>query len=189
MAKIGRPMGARKYKAAAFRRGCEDYFASISYRLPLMRNEPVANDDGTPVLDSHGHAVYKRVQVTTADGNNAWETLWTEPPSIQGLCLFLGIDTSTFARYAKPDPEDPDSEKLATAAKLAKARVEAYLISKLEDKGAANGTKFNLTHNFGWAEKREIELGEGAQKAVASAGMTMEEKLALLREIGAEVPE
>ena len=67
--------------------------------------------------------------------------------------------------------------------------MEAYLISRLEDKGAANGTKFNLQHNFGWMEKKEIELGAGAQKAVTATSMTMEEKLALLKEIGAEVPE
>ena len=189
MAKIGRPMGTKKYKAAAFRKACEAYFASISYQLPLTRNEPVMNEDGTPRLDAYGHATFKPVQVVTADGNAAWETCWTEPPSIQGLCLRLGIDASTFSRYLKADPEDPDSEKLAEAARMAKARVETYLISRLEDKSAANGTKFNLQHNFGWMEKREIELGEGARKAVTSTGMTMEQKLELLREIGAEVPE
>lgn len=189
MAKIGRPMGTKKYKAAAFRRGCDAYFASISYRLPMTRPEPMTDEDGCPVLDGYGHAKYKRVPVKTEDGNEAWEVCWTEPPSIQGLCLHLGIDASTFSRYQKSDPEDPESEKLAEAARMAKARVEAYLISRLEDKGAANGTKFNLQHNFGWMEKREIELGAGAQRAVTSAGMTMDEKLALLKEIGAEVPE
>ena len=189
MAKIGRPMGTKKYKAATFRRGCEAYFASISYRRPVTRPEMVLDDDGCPVLDDYGHTRYKQVQIITADGKEAWETCWIEPPSIQALCLHLGIDASTFSRYQKADPEDPDSEKLAEAAKLAKARVEAYLISRLEDKSAANGTKFNLQHNFGWMEKKEIELGAGAQKAVTATSMTMEEKLALLKEIGAEVPE
>lgn len=189
MAKIGRPMGTKKYTAAAFSRGCKAYFDSISYKLPMTRPELLLTDEGLPVLDDYGHVTYRQVPVVTADGKEAWETKWTEAPSIQGLCLFLGIDTSTFSRYQKPDPEDPDSEKLAEAAKMAKARVEAYLISRLEDKGAANGTKFNLQHNFGWMEKKEIELGAGAQKAVTAAGMTMEQKLALLAEIGAEVPE
>ena len=189
MAKIGRPMGTKKYKAATFRRGCEAYFASISYRRPVTQPEMILDDDGCPVLDDYGHTRYKQVPIITADGKEAWETCWIEPPSIQALCLHLGIDTSTFSRYQKPDPEDPDGEKLAEAARLAKARVEAYLISRLEDKGAANGTKFNLQHNFGWMEKKEIELGAGAQKAVTATSMTMEEKLSLLKEIGAEVPE
>ena len=189
MAKIGRPMGTKKYKAAAFRRACEAYFASISYEKPVTRAEIALDEEGFPLLDEFGHNRFQYKQVITADGNQAWEICWTEAPSIQGLCLQLGIDASTFSRYLKADPEDPDSEKLAEAARMAKARVEAYLISRLEDKSAANGTKFNLQHNFGWMEKREIELGEGARKAVTSAGMTMEEKLAILREIGAEVPE
>lgn len=189
VAKIGRPMGTKKYTAAAFSRGCKAYFASISYQRPVTRPEMILDDDGCPVLDDYGHTRYKQVPIITADGKEAWETCWIEPPSIQALCLHLGIDASTFSRYQKPDPEDPDGEKLAEAARLAKARVEAYLISRLEDKGAANGTKFNLQHNFGWMEKKEIELGAGAQKAVTATSMTMEEKLALLKEIGAEVPE
>lgn len=189
MAKIGRPMGTKKYKPKAFREGCEAYFASISYAVPVTRPEVILNDDGFPALDDYGHPLYRYIPVITADGKEAWETKWTEPPSIQGLCLFLGIDASTFSRYMKGDPEDPEGMKLAEAARLAKARVETYLISRLEDKGAANGTKFNLQHNFGWMEKKEIELGAGAQKAVTAAGMTMEQKLALLTEIGAEVPE
>ena len=190
MAKIGRPMGTKKYKAAAFRRGCEAYFASISYRIPLTRNEPVMNEDGTPKLDAYGHATYKPVQVRTADGKDAWETCWTEPPSIQGLCLHLGIDASTFSRYQKTDPEDPDGGKIAEAAKLAKARVEAYLISRLEDKSAANGTKFNLQHNFGWMDKKQEENSGGAGSTTAEKqleGLTMAEKLQMLREAGVDI--
>lgn len=190
MAKIGRPMGARKYRAKAFRDSCEAYFASISYQIPLTRNEPVLNDDGTPKLDGYGHNVFKPVQVKTADGNDAWETCWTEPPSIQGLCLHLGIDGSTFSRYMKPDGEDPDGEKLAAAARLAKARVEAYLIGRLEDKHAASGTKFNLQHNFGWMERKAEEPAGGADNSGADKqleGLTMAEKLQMLREAGVDI--
>ena len=190
MARIGRPMGTKKYKAKAFRESCEAYFASISYRLPLTRPEPVTTEEGIPVLDSYGHVTYKRVPVITEDGNAAMEICWTEPPSIQGLCLHLGIDASTFSRYMKPDDDNPDSWKLAETAKLAKARVEAYLISRLEDKGAANGTKFNLQHNFGWMEKKPEEPSGGAGGSRAEeqlAGKTMAEKLQMLQEAGVDM--
>ena len=190
MAKIGRPMGTKKYKAATFRRGCEAYFASISYRRPVTRPEMILDDDDCPVLDDYGHTRYKQVPIITADGKEAWETCWIEPPSVQALCLHLGIDASTFSRYQKPDPEDPDGEKLAEAARLAKARVEAYLISRLEDKDAANGTKFNLQHNFGWMEKKQEDSNSGAGSSKIEeqlTGKTMAEKLQMLQEAGVDM--
>lgn len=190
MAKIGRPMGTKKYTAAAFSRGCKAYFASISYQRPVTRPEMILDDAGCPVLDDYGHKRYKQVQIITADGKEAWETCWIEPPSIQALCLHLGIDASTFSRYQKPDPEDPDGEKLAEAARMAKARVEAYLISRLEDKGAANGTKFNLQHNFGWMEKKQEDSNSGAGSSKIEeqlTGKTMAEKLQMLQEAGVDM--
>lgn len=190
VAKIGRPMGTKKYTAAAFSRGCKAYFDSISYRRPVTRPEMILDDDGCPVLDDYGHTRYKQVPIITADGKEAWETCWIEPPSIQALCLHLGIDASTFSRYQKPDPEDPDGEKLAEAARLAKARVEAYLISRLEDKGAANGTKFNLQYNFGWMEKKQEDSNSGASSSKIEeqlTGKTMAEKLQMLQEAGVDM--
>lgn len=189
MAKIGRPKGSKKYRAKAFADGCAGYFASISYAVPMLRKEPVLSEYGYPMLDAYGHVQYRYVPVVTADGEEATELHWTEPPSIQGLCLYLGIDKSTFARYMHPEQDDPESQRLAQAAATAKAQVEVYLISRLEDKSAAAGAKFNLQQNFEWRERREVELGAGAQRATMAAGMTLDEKLALLKEIGAEVPE
>ena len=185
MARIGRPKGSKKYTAAGCRKACNGYFDSISYETTVMRQKADLDDAGYPQLDAFGHIKYKHVPIVTADGNEAKELRWIEPPSIQGLCLFLGIDAATFWRYTNDD----EDLSLAKEAKLAKARVEAYLISRLEDKSAANGTKFNLQHNFGWMEKKEIELGAGTRRTIAATGMTMEEKKAILQEIGAEVPE
>lgn len=189
MAKAGRPKGSRKYNAASLEKASRGYFASISYEVPILRTEPVLDEQGFPLPDSYGHPRVRYVPVVTASGEKAMETRWIQPPSIQGLCLHLGIDSSTFSRYMNPERDDPASQKLAKAASKAKAVVEMYLIARLEDKGASSGAKFNLQHNFGWREKREIELGAGAQRATMAANMTMEEKLALLKEIGAEVPE
>lgn len=190
MAKIGRPIGARKYTAAAFRKGCEAYFASISYVMPVTRPELMLDEENRPVLDKYGHPIYRNVRVKTEDGNEAEQICWVEPPSIQSLCLFLGIDASTFSRYQKADPDDPEREKMARIAAMAKARVEAYLISRLEDKGAANGTKFNLQHNFGWMERKTDDQTMGSEPAPGEEdlrGLTMSQKLELLKEAGVDV--
>lgn len=190
MAAIRKPGRPKKYTAAGFQRACEAYFDSICYREKRLKRVMVMNDDGTPAMDDKGHIRHRYEQVKTADGKLAYETVWIEPPSLTGLCLYLGIDRATFSRYGTYDPEHPEeSEKFCNTVTRARGRVEAYLESRLEDKSAARGAIFNLQQNFGWKERKELELGAGAQRAVASASMTMEEKLALLKEIGAEVPE
>ena len=44
----------------------------------------------------------------------------------------------------------------------------------------------NLENNYGYTEKRQVELGERASRAVSAAGMTMEERQELLQEIARE---
>ena len=68
--------------------------------------------------------------------------------------------------------------------------MEAYLISRLEDKGAANGTKFNLQHNFGWMEKKQEDSNSGAGSSKIEeqlTGKTMAEKLQMLQEAGVDM--
>ena len=46
------------------------------------------------------------------------------------------------------------------------------------------GIIFNLENNYGYSEKRQVELGERASRAVSAAGMTMEERQELLKACG-----
>lgn len=140
---MGRPRGTKKYTAKALRDACNAYFDAISYEEPVTKQVLVFDKGGLLVLDKYGHPAKRPEPVITRDGREATRICWTEPPSLLALCLHLGIDKSTFARYQQDD-------KLRPVATEAKCRVEAYLAAKLEEKGAANGVKFNLTHNFGW---------------------------------------
>lgn len=153
-----------------------------------MRKTPQTDEENRPVLDDKGHQVYKFEPVRTADGNEALVTRWIEPPGILSLCLFLGIDRATFDRYGKLDQDGPEAERFRNTVMRARGRVEVYLAAQLEDKSAARGAIFNLQQNFGWKDRKEISLDEGTQKAISAKGMTMEEKLQLLREVG-ELPE
>ena len=45
------------------------------------------------------------------------------------------------------------------------------------------GILFNLTNNYGYSEKKEVELGERATKTVTAASIPLEERQAMLREL------
>lgn len=190
MAKVRKTVGGRekKYTAAGLERACEAYFASISYEAPVMKTVPATDENGVFLKDNKGHTMYKQETVKTLDGKDAVQTVWIEPPSIMGLCLYLGLHRSTFLRYGEMNGEDEESERFRNTVTRARGRVEAYNISRLEDKSAARGAIFNLQNNFGWAEKKEVEMGEKTREAVShGAGMTMKEKIQWLKEQGMDV--
>lgn len=185
MAKIRRPGRPRKLSAKQFARECEAYFASISYEEPVLKKVPVKDENGYAVMDDMGHQAYAFEPVETADGKPASITQWIEPPGIMALCLYLGIDESTFLRWSEmKDEQDPEAEDFRRTAARARGRVKAYLVSKTEDSKAARGAIWNLQQNFGERERREISLDEETRKAISANQMTMEEKLELLKSIG-----
>lgn len=188
MAEVRKPGRPKKYSAAALERAVEAYFNSISYREKIMRKVPEMDEKQRPVLDDKGHQIYKFEPVMAADGKPAMATRWIEPPGIMALCLYLGIDRATFDRYGKMEDNEPEAERFRNTVTRARGRVEAYLVEQLENKSAARGAIFNLQQNFGWKDRKEISLDEGTQKAISARNMPMEEKLALLREIG-DMPE
>ena len=156
----GRP---KKYTKKRLEAAVEGYFASIS-RTVQARDEakqPLYNDGGEPI----------RV------------VEYIKPPTVGGLCLYLGIDRSTWQNYAdrKLHPE------LAEVTAYAKMRMEAYLEEQLLTRERnVQGLIFNLQNNYGWREKREVELGGETRQAVAGSAkaqsMSIAEKMALLEE-------
>jgi hypothetical protein len=195
MAKIKGPGRPRKYTAAGFARACEAYFDSISYQEAVYRRIPAEGEYGNPRFDSKGHQVYRDEQIYTADGKPAYVTNWIEPPGIMALCLYLGIDESTFLRYGEMRPsetmteaEKHEAEVFCRTVSRARGRVMAYLMEMTQDPKAARGAIWNLQQNFGQKEHREISLDESTRKAISSTGMTMQEKMAMLRSIG-DLPE
>ena len=165
------PVGApQKYKtAAALRRAVDKYFRSISATVEVasLTGEPVLNEDGKPVK----------------------KTEYIVPPTEPGLCLFLGITTRTWRNYANPKLH-PEFEAVTDEVKT---RFEAYLVeqSLTREKGV-QGVIFNLTNNYGYKQKTEIELGEDTRKAVASEPISLREKLLAIqaaKEALGEVPE
>lgn len=145
---MGKMPGSRKYTAAQLKKAVDRYFDSISYRQPATRPELVLDADGFPVLDKYGHEIYQQVPVTTLDGRGATVLCFVEPPTVLGLCLALDIGKSTFARWA-------DDEELGDVVAYARARIEAYLSGRLENKDSVRGVSFSLQHNFGWGAAQD----------------------------------
>lgn len=150
----GRP---KKYTKKGLREAIERYFRSISRTIPARDDTGgiIRNDDGEEI---------KVVQFVV-------------PPSVTGMCLYLGIDRSTWQNYADAvlHPE------LAGICQGARTRIEAYLEQELltREKGV-QGIIFNLQNNYGWKQKQEVELGKDTRESMKHVA-TYHEKLALLR--------
>lgn len=156
----GRP---KKYTKKGLGKAVEGYFASISRKVR--------------VLDEDGEAVYNDV------GESIWVTEYISPPTVSGLCLYLGIDRSTWQNYADRELH-PEFQEITAYAKM---RMEAYLEEQLLTREKnVQGLIFNLQNNYGWREKREVELGSEARKAAGAGAqaqsMSIAEKVALLEE-------
>lgn len=147
--KVGRP---KKYKSArALERGIERYFDSISYEEPVfVRGEPMTKWDekqqaNVPLLDDYGHKIYEEKPLLLKDGTRASRTIWIATPSIEAMCLYLGISTTTWASYEK-------NEEFLGATSRARGRILAYLQERLDSGKGTNGAKFRLSCMHGWSE-------------------------------------
>ena len=100
----GRP---KKYTKKGLREAIERYFRSISRTIP-------ARDDTGGIIRNDDDEEIKVVQFVV-------------PPSVTGMCLYLGIDRSTWQNYADAalHPE------LAGICQGARTRIEAYLEQEL----------------------------------------------------------
>lgn len=74
-----------------------------------------------------------------------------KPPTVSGLCYYLGFDDrGALAEYEKR-PE------FSRTIKRVRARIEEYLETALHGNNVT-GVIFNLKNNFGWKDKSEKEV-------------------------------
>lgn len=139
--KIGRP---KTYETAEqLRRGVERYFASITYERDVVVYRPeIREKDGEDVL------VKVPEYLLNKDGEPVQETVWLMEPSIEDLCLSLGVSDTTWGNYMK-------DETLGPVAQAAKAAIRARLVQLLNTRNSTHGIEFNLQNNFGMAQKVE----------------------------------
>lgn len=176
--RIGRP---KKYTAAGLKKAVEDYFASICYVEPVVRQVPVVlkTDEQTGAIfyqtDSYGHMMYRDEPVCDLMGRQMQQLVYVTPPSIYGLCLKLGIDRATFDRYGKAEPKDPtdpkqvrEAEEFCNVVAQARGRICAYLEAATEGKGG-KGAQFKLERIYGMTPKVELQ-GGGIEEFLKKTG-------------------
>lgn len=83
------------------------------------------------------------------------------PLTLSGMAVYLECDRQTILNYSKKD------EYFGTI-KKAKQIVEAYAEEKLiSTSGIAAGIIFSLKNNFGWEDRREVEVSEKPKPLMA----------------------
>lgn len=173
------------YTAAELEDRCEEYFRRCRRTKIMTEQVPMLEEQGDGewkiATDERGRAIMIERQVQSDAGEVLSAEEYLVPPSITGLCLFLGISRETWRKYSQDKRKSRVCEK-------AKMRVEVYLQQKLLEKDSARGAQFALEYNFGWKERREISTDEKTQQALTAASMSTREKAELMRELGWTLP-
>ena len=105
----------------------DQYFLSCFHPLFDKRGNPVIN----PVTGEYILEQYR-------------------PFTMSGLANALDMSRQSLINYSK-------DEDFFDTIERARRKVEVYTEEKLFEKETCNGSKFSLSNNFGWAEKKEIE--------------------------------
>lgn len=167
----------KKYTARTLEKAVREYFKKIRRTVKVYDMEP------TGEYTKKGLPIMKRVEALDDDGNPMTTVEYIKPPSLSGLCLYLGISRTTWAKYAQ-------DEDMAGTVEAARLEAESYWAEQLSGRNA-QGAKFALQNACGWrgawseADKVEVELGPESRKAAAVQAMTLEDKMRLIQEAGA----
>ena len=170
---MGRP---KKYTAKSLAQGVKEYFDTLSYETPAMISTPTGEVDEEGRLKFITKLLYLPGEEVGIPGAPVTVRQWLRPPSLAGLCLRLGISRETWSSYGQ-------DEKLCGVVEQARAVMEDYWTAQLNGKGAA-GARFALSSNYGWRERHEVEMGPRSAKVMAASSVPLEEREALLREMG-----
>ncbi len=164
----GRP---KKFKTAKdLEKHINRYFNSIS-RTITVRERYATGDK-----DQWGRDVYEWRDVYNDHGDPVRTREYVVPPTLSGLCLYLGISRQAWNGYCN-DPEFLDTTTRA------RARCELYLEDQLISRTSnVQGLIFNLQNNYGWKERKELELGDQTRKEMAINRMSLADKLKLIEE-------
>ncbi|MGM9601407.1 MAG: terminase small subunit [Faecousia sp.] len=148
-------MAEKKYTPRALKKAVAMYFASISRNVAVTERKP------TGAKDSYGHEVFEDVPVKNGLGEEMFRTEYLVPPTVLGLCLYLGIHRDTWNSYCR-NPEYSDTTTHA------RGRMQCWREEELHTRKEVRGLIWDLENNYGFKE----------QSHPAATGKTVEELLA-----------
>lgn len=168
-------MAKCKYTKKKLSEAVDRYFDSISREVVLKENKPTGRKD------SYGHEIFEAVPIVNLLGEEVKVIEYVVPPTAADLCTYLKIDNSTWTNYCDKQ-QHPEFFETTTRAR---GRIRAYLEREVLTRQGKDikGVQFSLQNNYGYTEKREVELGERASKTVSAASMSLAEKMQLLEQI------
>lgn len=163
---MGRPKGTKKYTKKALERAVQEYFDSISREIELTEKVD------TGQKDKAGHVIYENRTILNKLGQPMKVTEFLVPPNVQDLCDYLVIHRSTWWEYSDPE-KNPELAPICARVKdvFLGYREKQLLTRPGKD---IKGIVFDLENNYGYAEKRSVDLNAGG----------IEEYLARLAEQG-----
>lgn len=165
----------KKYSAAKLAEAVEKYFLSITRTVPVTEKK----DSGQ--RDERGHVIFEDVPVVNNLGEPAMVESYIVPPTVGGLCAYLGIHRSTWAEWCDTERYPQFSDTTTRA----RGRMQAWQEEQLLTRKDVKGIIFSLQNNYGYAERKQLELGG----QVRMEDMTLEEKQEMLRSIAEEFRE
>ena len=127
---------------------CLKYFQRISY--VTIAKDPEGNE------------------LRNLDGEPIQVLAYAHPPTLESLCLYLGIDTDTWANYRK-DPMFMD------VCLDADTRIKAWRVEQTSIRDKTQGLQFLLTNYDNMRERMEVDV---------NASITMAERREILRKAG-----
>ena len=163
--RMGRP---KKYNGKKLQKAVERYFQ----RITTEQTVTVPRETGEK--DKYGHNVVELVPAVNQLGEELTETFYLIPPTIGGLCIYLGISGSTWAEYA-------GEEEFSETVTYARGRIQAYLQQELLTRPGRDvkGIMFDLQNNHGYREKVDVSTREQE--------LAMQEKELKIKKLEAEL--
>ena len=147
---MGRP---KKYTPESLRRAVKKYFLSITREKKLTERVP------TDEKDNDGHVIYEDKPVMNMLDEQVTVIEFVVPPSVGGICRFLGIHRSTWNEWAK---EEGFSDTVTHAQGCMQAWNEEQLLTRPGKD--LKGIVFNLENNYGYREKSSVEMSGGIEQ-------------------------
>lgn len=156
-AKVKKPGKPRAYTPVQLAKAVVKYFASISRIVPVT--EEVATDK----RDAYGHVVYEKRTVCNALGEEFCREEFLVPPTVLGLCQFLGIHRDTWASYCK-------DEEYSDTTSYVRGRLQCWREEQLLTRKDIAGIKFDLENNYGYREKKQVQVGGNLEELLRELG-------------------
>lgn len=135
----------RKYSKKALRDAVQAYFDSITRVVEIKERV----DSGK--RDSYGHIIWDLVPVKNKLDEVAKMTEYLVPPTISGLCLYLGIVSSTWSRWSDKD-QYPEYREIVEEVR---EKLLAWRMEQVVTRKDVRGLIWDMEVNHGCGKKEE----------------------------------